>query len=527
MKKIVLSLMAVLGICGALFSQSKVFKEVSGEISTQVSAIRQDDVVIGYIAFTRLEKVSDELYSYKITIMDENLNDIGTVNFKDEKLYLQGTAFEQDVLCIAYFKTNMLDKKFGSSKQFYAARDRAKNAIKMHFLGLDGRIIDTVNTPVEIDTKFIQSSGYFYPKGELKHNLNLINIPDHGFATIYGDSKKNVLTVYEPTGKKSWQRVIKEDPVSHLELLASGQELYLLTEGSGNKEIKKHYEANSYELLSFNIKDSSANQKISIKDKKSHQLNIFTFENDPGTGKPYISGYMKSTKKRAHAKSVNGVARGHYAGIFSYNIMSPQKKDLKEVYTYWDDASNSQVSANGYLEDQQSYAKFYTSFRDFEGNTYFTADGIKRNTSAMRTAANLLWLPTIPLSPMSVFVIGTRKGRLGNPLLLKQDNNGKISCATLFEGEKYKSWYSNITISELGNRTYYTATNHDQKQQFLVVTENKTTSVYNINTHKQVRTVPLKDKKISRRVIPAKEGHILISEYNSKENSTTVSIEAL
>src|SRR6187399_1229046 len=79
-------------------AQSKVFKEVSEEISSQVKPIWQDNNMVGYVVFTELEKASADSFNYKITIMEENLNDIGTVKFRELKLGLYDVAFEQDVL---------------------------------------------------------------------------------------------------------------------------------------------------------------------------------------------------------------------------------------------------------------------------------------------------------------------------------------------------------------------------------------------------------------------------------------------
>src|SRR5438067_1598987 len=88
-------------------AQSKVFKEVSDEISSQMKIITQDDALIGYLVFTQLEKANKDSFNYKISIMDENLNDIGSLNFKEENLVLQDVSFEQDILCLAYLKSNI------------------------------------------------------------------------------------------------------------------------------------------------------------------------------------------------------------------------------------------------------------------------------------------------------------------------------------------------------------------------------------------------------------------------------------
>ncbi|HEX8460686.1 MAG TPA: DUF6770 family protein, partial [Segetibacter sp.] len=81
-KPLVAALCSLLAFCSA-DAQSKVFKEVSDEISSEMKVITQDDALVGYLMFTRLEKASEDSFNYRISIMDENLNDIGKVNFKE------------------------------------------------------------------------------------------------------------------------------------------------------------------------------------------------------------------------------------------------------------------------------------------------------------------------------------------------------------------------------------------------------------------------------------------------------------
>jgi hypothetical protein len=67
-------------------AQTKVFKEVGEDIATQIKAITQDNALVGNLAFTRLEKTDVDSLNYRVTVMDENLNDIGTVNFRQRNL---------------------------------------------------------------------------------------------------------------------------------------------------------------------------------------------------------------------------------------------------------------------------------------------------------------------------------------------------------------------------------------------------------------------------------------------------------
>ena len=124
-------------------SQTKVFKEVNQDVSSEIKAIVQDGSLVGYVLFTELEKASDKTFNYRITIMDENLNDIGTIKFEDEKLLLQQVAFEGDVLCLAYIKSNFIGKEFDKVGDFRKQKAAGvKDSIFTQFVSLDGKIIN-------------------------------------------------------------------------------------------------------------------------------------------------------------------------------------------------------------------------------------------------------------------------------------------------------------------------------------------------------------------------------------------------
>ena len=62
-----LGLMCCMSRSGA---QSRVFKAVSEEMSSDVKAIMQEDVLMGYVVFSKLEKINADSFSYKLSIMD-------------------------------------------------------------------------------------------------------------------------------------------------------------------------------------------------------------------------------------------------------------------------------------------------------------------------------------------------------------------------------------------------------------------------------------------------------------------------
>jgi hypothetical protein len=134
-------------------AQTKVFKEVAEGISSEFEVILQDDKLVGYLGFTQLEQASEDSFNYRISIMDENLNDIGAVNFREQKLSLRGVSFEQDVLCLAYLKSNFQDVPYHSKKQFKDVQANAKSSLFTQFVSLDGKIKATNTVALQITPK--------------------------------------------------------------------------------------------------------------------------------------------------------------------------------------------------------------------------------------------------------------------------------------------------------------------------------------------------------------------------------------
>ncbi len=157
MKKTVMLMLLLAFITHYAQAQTKVFKEVGEGISSQIKTIRQDNTLVGYLMFTRLEKASVDSFNYRITIMDENLNNIGKVDFKDIGLTLKDVSFDQDVLCLGYLKSNFFDQEYKKKSDYRKAVSNAKNFVMLQFISLDGKIINTHSIKANISADAIPS----------------------------------------------------------------------------------------------------------------------------------------------------------------------------------------------------------------------------------------------------------------------------------------------------------------------------------------------------------------------------------
>lgn len=82
-------------------------------------------------------------------------------------------------------------------------------------------------------------------------------------------------------------------------------------------------------------------------------------------------------------------------------------------------------------------------------------------------------------------------------------------------------------LNQFDHKDYYKVLNQDTKTNFIIIDDMSNIYIYNFNNRKVMRTISHKDGNTVIHVYPAKEGHILVSEYNKKEKQTRFSIESL
>jgi|SRR6186713_219413 len=504
-------------------AQSKVFKEVSEGISSQMNLIIQDGALVGYLVFTQLERASADSFNYKIAIMDENLNDIGSINFREQKLFLQAVSFEQDVLCLAYVKSNVIGNEYKSKKEYRSAIPGARNYIFTQFLGLNGKILKT--NAVKADIKLSEEPFYgdkkVYGDAKLKHGVQLKNIPQKGFACFYGDDARKNLLVFNTAGKQTWQKGITEDAEGY-HLLTSGTDVYILMKK------KEAMLEGGYELLGYNTADSSVFPKYVLKDKKGNSLRAIAFSNDPVTGKPFIAGtIINPDHGRQPLINVNQLSRTAYTGAFTVNFAGHKKGDIHEIFSYWDNGSNPQISRKGRWEVNKSFVRFEESFRDYKGNTYFAGSAFSRKPKWVAIGLAAATSPFVIPSLGIMGICGTKKVKMKEAMLVKQDPKGALTLESAIPVNNTGFYRAIYPIAAYDTRNYHQVDNAESKTNYLIVDDKKSIIIYNVTQKKIARTIPHKDGNIFTSIYPAKEGHVMVSEYNKKEKYTRFSIESL
>lgn len=521
MKVKLIAALCLLFSASVSFAQSKVFNQVSDEISTQMKVITQDDALIGYLVFTQLEKASEDSFNYKVSILDENLNDIGTLNFREQSLNLQAVSFEQDVLCLAYIKSNVIGNKYPNARAYRKAVSNIKNSIFTQFINLQGKIIQTNNYNAEINAKESYPVGFgqkLEAAGDLKHDLVLKNIPRLGFACFFGDEIKNKLITFNTAGKQVWMKDVPE--ADGFALLSTEENIYILSKK------KSEMLEGGFEVRGYRVMDATAYDRYVLKDKKGNSLKVLGFDNDPATGKPLITGNIINSRYGDKGLTAKKLTKGAYEGVFTVALNGPKKSDIKETYSYWNDGSQSSISNTGLYVQNNTYGNLSGTIRDYNGNTYFIGSSLIKRPKWGTIITSVALAPFVFVSPL-LLLNGTNKCKVTDAVLLKQDANGKLSIENTIPCDASKFYPARAPMTFFNTKKFYNVSNATSKSNFLIVDDLKNIVIYNVNSKKVMRTVPHKDGNTIINIFPAKEGHIMVSEFNKKEKYTRLSIEAL
>lgn len=486
--------------CCTLHAQTKIFKEVGEDISTQMRAITQDNALVGYLAFTRLELATADSFNYRITIMDENLNDIGTVNFRQENLILETVSFEANVICVGYLQTSLTGKeKIRSSSDLKKARDAVSAShILLQFIGLDGKMINTYYKEAHLDLRFAEGKNRVpvVIGADLKYGMQIKNIPRHGFAFFYGDEWTQQLLVFDDKGELRHQQ---ESPVlaERYYLLASGEDIYLMIKQ--NSRVPE----GSYKLYDYSARDLQIKNNFDLRDGYDNWLKVLTFDIDPASGDAFIAGCIINPQRENQFLTPTDYSFAPYLGLYTLDLGNPQK-EMHANCSYWNGESMPGIAKDGLFSSQGFYVRYTTAFKDYRGNTIFAGTALTGNG-----------------------YVGAAKYKLTDAVFVRQEAAGAVVLDNHIPCDETKTFGASDLLYERDKKDYYHVSNPDTKTNYVIIDDEQNIYIYNVPAKKVVRTIPHKDGGVKINVFPAKEGHMMVSEYNKKEKVTRFSIEAL
>jgi hypothetical protein len=524
MKKIIALFLLSFACVAIIQAQSRVFKQVAEEMSSDMQTITQDGAVVGYVVLTKLEKANADSFNYKLSLMDENLNDIGEIKQKDVNMSLMGVAFEQDVLCLSYLKSNVGGVTFTNRKEFKNAKEGATNVISNQFVTLEGKVISTHNFPIEVNVDFAYtgSKRKVVATAQLKNNGQIKNIPGKGFCFLYGDKDKTEIIAYENKGEVKWKKTL--DRYDFYSIVTTADVLYVL--GKVNKSNNSYC---GYELDRFAVTDGKKGEKYILEDQNRNGFQVLNFETNQITGKPFIAGNIIGKHFKAYWESGKSHNKGMYKGVFSLTLNGIAKKDVKENITYWSDgAFKPDFAGNGFSKSSKTFPVLATASQDSAGNVYFAGTTLRKKFRVGAVITSVLLIPTIIMPPAIMAVTGTHKYKYQDAVIVKQGNKGSLYIDQTLEKNKshyYQAKYPLVGYDTPNDfTTIYTAAT---KSDVIIFKDASSYNIYSLAKKQVTRKIPYTLGKSSIRIAGAKEGHIMVLENNYKEKYTKLSIEPI
>jgi len=497
MKKLVFPLLFVL-FTSTLRAQSKVFREVGEDIATQFKPITQDNTLVGYLAFTRLEKADADSFNYRVTIMDENLNDIGTVNFREENLELETVSFEQNVLCLGYIQTALSGtQKIRTMRGYKKVEDAAAAShVLLQWISLNGKVISSYYQEAALSTAAVPGRSPYASSirvvNLLRYGMQIRNVPRVGFCLFFGDGFKQDLILFDLKGAVIHKMAIP-DLADRYYLHASATYIYLMEK----RDVR--VPEGGYKLCVYSPQDLSSVIDFDLRDSKDNWLKVLSFDNDPVTGDAFVAGCIISPAMEKQFGTAFDYSNGPYIGLFSIDLGGPGR-DMKANCSYWDDEKFPGLSADGLFTDKEFYVKYATATKDFSGNMIFAGTALA--------------------------LVGSAKFKLADGVFVRQEASGRIVLDNSVHCDESKSFGPAGVLNDLDKKDFYKVVNTDTKSNYMIIDDAENIYVYNVNSKKVMRTIPHKDGTVKTDVYPAKEGHIIVAEYHRKEKYTRFSIEA-
>jgi hypothetical protein len=220
-----------------------------------------------------------------------------------------------------------------------------------------------------VDLKYPSGDTYMKKKnligdGRLTKQLLLKNITGNGFAMFYGTKKITRWLFLISMESKPRIRLLRKKVMILPCLLPEPMFIFIMKDKYVNSS------EGEYNMLAYRTTDSTVLPKYALKDKRGNALKVLAFDNDPVTGKPYVSGNIIQSDVLTY-DNAKEMGKGAYAGVFTINFNGTKKSDVTESYSYWNDGSQTSFSKSGQIPDVKSYARQTISFKDYSGNTYF------------------------------------------------------------------------------------------------------------------------------------------------------------
>jgi hypothetical protein len=492
---------------------AKIFDEVKNVTVRNMGAITKNNVVKGYFAFYEYDKVDKHTLLYKLSLMDENLNELGTKDIEGPKDWvLISSAYDGNNFCFKFYdeKAKTIELKVYDDQ----AKEVATNTIDLNykpsnskaasFSGLTNPELNVVDSNGFVDYTF--------------------NDPNDSYIISYanGLSKKTWQSTYEPEGKSK---------IMVPNFLAGDNEMVLtavsrLEKGLGNNKTENSIVAN-------NIKNGGLLFDITTEIDDNHVVPINAiFDGDKIT----IVGLNYKTAK-TYTRPPDG---------FAFIEIDRKGKILKKNFKTFEETLGKYLPMEGSQLNDGYYLFIHNIVRTKNNTNLVIAEKFKKAADAVGVGLMALSMLSGGHGNVQFHSDGIIKLMLENMVVIEYDMDGNVIQAKevpkgkgstgVIPGSSTQAPYTLATMANMfGWMDYmFTLKNEDKSEitfnfvdyDKLDVDAKKTKNFGQIKYKDGAITVdkiPIKNQAATfSHLFPAKTGYVMQMNYFKKDKKLTM-----
>ena len=491
------------------FSQdaSKAFEEVKNVTVRNIGAIKKNNVVKGYFNFYEFDKVDRKTRLFKLNLLDENLNDIGTKEIEGPKEWeLVSSGFDGDDFCFKFW-----DPK---TKMF---------TIKVY----DQQATEVNSDDIEINYKPGSMKSTMFSQG-VSPELNMVD----GYGAVnYTFNEPNDAFIINLTGNKaatSWRQTYEPDGKSKImfpTFLNGNSDVILTAVTRVDKGMYSTKTENS--IVAHSTKDGSQLFDISTDfDGDNYVVPVNAVFED---GKIIVIG-LNYKQSKTFTSAPDGLA---------FIELDKAGNVLKSNFKTFEESMSKYLSMDGNKLEGGYYLYIHDIVKTKNNTNVVVAEKFKKSGAGTAVLAALTGGGFVNLQLQNMVVLEYDKD--GNVLQGQEIEKatGKTNAFPSYAG--FLSIYLLATDAKfLGEMDYmYTTKNDDNSEiNFSYVdydrldnsdkkTQNFGTIKYKNGKFTVDKVAIQKDKSTWAHILPAKANHVLRVNYYKKDKKLTMDLVKL
>ncbi len=495
-------------VSSSLFAQEKILNELATfKVKNSGTMLDTNNDVDGYYFFYEADKLKKGKREFAIKLLDANLNDVASKSYIDDK------------------RTSLMEGKFNNQELLFLMNDTKDKQYKMVRFNRAGDRMDDIVVPyTKIELDYTQ----LYARAGALDALTPIEDKGYLFNYLKKNKKLGFGLKYIPTdGGKSWDYNSPKDvkEIQNIKIIAVNKKYIVLSKLTKKSMLSKTFNS-TVVILNTNTGKKILEKKYDNEETPRSITNAFLDEEE---NLILVGEYFNNGENIFKSKS-----QGLYSEIIDVN---GNEISFNKVNWEKEIAPLMPVAKDG-KKAKREHVFFHDIIKSNNGNYYFIGEKFKQGASAGGIASAII------NKGGSVLQL-----TITDAILFEFDSSFNLKDIKAFEKGKSRfsspAGYGNAQtnayiVNALGGFDYeFTQIDKDRNRFYanfidyerLKGESNKLafkSIIYNDGVITEDKIYLKNSKgKISYRVMPAKLGHVLLLEYNSKEKTLNLHLEKL